>query len=362
MFSDIYKNKKILITGHSGFKGSWLSQWLITLDAEVYGISLSPHTVPSHHNLLKSKSKVKNLYFSILDEKKLNKTIASIKPDFIFHLAAQAIVKESYNNPLLTWKTNLLGSINIIEAASKLKNNCNLIMITSDKCYENIEQVWGYKENDVLGGKDPYSASKASTEIALHSYCNSFFRKKNNKIRLVTARAGNVIGGGDWSNDRIVPDCVRAWSKKNVVNLRNPNSTRPWQHVLEPLSGYLTLGLMLAKDAKLSGESFNFGPYHPSSQSVLDLVKEMKLHWKDVKYQTTKSKNKNFESGLLKLNCDKAAYVLNWHSVLDFNQTAEMTINWYKHFYNNCDVNKLTKDDIKLYIEYAKQKKLDWLK
>ena len=362
MFKNIYKNKRVLITGHTGFKGSWMAEWLNLLGAKVYGISLRPSTTPSHHYILESRKKIKNYYFSILDSKRLEKKIQEIKPNFVFHLAAQAIVKTSYKNPKETWMTNLIGSINILECLKKINNNCYVVMVTSDKCYENVEQMWGYKESDLLGGKDPYSASKASTEIAIRSYVNSFYNNKNSNIRIASARAGNVIGGGDWSNDRIIPDCVKAWSSNRKVILRQPNSTRPWQHVLEPISGYLTLGLMLVKDKKLNGESFNFGPYHPISYSVGDLVKEMKIHWKDVKYQIKRQKNLEFESGLLKLNCDKAANLLGWFSVLDFNETVEFTSSWYKKYYDKENVNHITQNDINKYSKFAKLKKLYWAK
>ena len=240
----IFKNSRVIVTGHTGFKGSWLTAWLKQLDANVMGISLNPPTNPSHFNVAKIGKNIKDIRLDIRNKKKLEKKIVSFKPNFIFHLAAQPLVATSYTDPVLTWDTNVFGSLNILEALRKIKNNCSVVIITSDKCYFNKEVHYGYKETDTLGGKDPYSGSKASAELLIKSYINSFFNKKN-KIRIATARAGNVLGGGDWAKNRIVPDCVRSWSKNKQVELRNPNSTRPWQHVLEAVGGYLCLAINL---------------------------------------------------------------------------------------------------------------------
>jgi CDP-glucose 4,6-dehydratase len=226
----IFKNKKILITGHTGFKGSWLTLWLSLLGARVTGISFGYPTFPSHFKVIKIAKRINHKILDIRNFQNIKKTIKKIQPDFIFHLAAQSLVQTSYKDPLLTWSSNTLGSINILESLKVIKKNCNVIMITSDKSYKNLEIKRGYKENDLLGGYDPYSASKASAELAIQSYVNSYFNKNKN-IKICIARAGNVIGGGDWSKNRIIPDCYKSWSKNKRAIIRNPNSTRPWQHV-----------------------------------------------------------------------------------------------------------------------------------
>ena len=248
----IFKNARVVVTGHTGFKGSWLTAWLNELGSKVMGISLNPHTSPSHFKVSKIGKNIKDVRLDIRNRKRLEKKIINFKPNFIFHLAAQAIVGESYKNPYLTWETNVFGTLNILESARKLKNKCSIVIITSDKCYFNKEIHYGYKETDTLGGKDPYSGSKASAEILIQSHINSFF-KGNSKIRIATARAGNVIGGGDWAKNRIIPDCVRSWSKNRKAGLRNPKSTRPWQHVLEAVGGYLCLALNLVQNKKIHG-------------------------------------------------------------------------------------------------------------
>ena len=273
----IFKNKKILITGHTGFKGSWLSLWFKSLGADVMGVSIDIPTKPSHFKLINLEKKIKNKFVDITDLKKLKKIFISFKPDYVFHLAAQSLVKKSYKNPLLTYYTNAIGTLNVMESLKSLKNNCIAVIITSDKSYKNLEIKRGYKETDVLGGADPYSASKASAELIIQSYFKSYLNNKKN-IRIAVARAGNVIGGGDWAKDRIVPDCIRSWSKNNAVDIRNPSATRPWQHVLEPLSGYLHLANSLSNDSNLNGEAFNFGPQFSNNFSVEELVNEMKIH------------------------------------------------------------------------------------
>ena len=247
-------------------------------------------------------------------------------------------VINSYENPVNTWSTNLMGTVNVLEALKELTNPCNVVFITSDKCYDNLEWEWGYRENDKLGGPDPYSASKGAAELAISSYYRSFFIRDNG-IKIASARAGNVIGGGDWSQNRLIPDCVRAWSKGNCVILRNPESTRPWQHVLEPLSGYLSLAIKLNLNDQLNGKSFNFGPNDLSTKSVLDLVTKMSEYWPKVKWKCEKFKNEFHESALLKLNCDLAHEILDWKPKLDFENTTKMTALWYKNFYDNRSLN-----------------------
>tara|TARA_B100001094_G_scaffold332348_1_gene404020 strand:- start:1655 stop:2758 length:1104 start_codon:yes stop_codon:yes gene_type:complete len=360
-FKNCYKNKNVIITGHTGFKGSWLTLWLYMLGANIRGIALDPKSRPSHYDKLNITKNISDLRINILDRKKLENAIINFKPDFVFHLAAQAIVKESYDHPIKTWETNLLGTINVLEVLRKIKHKCTAIIITSDKCYKNKELQRGYKEEDELGGSDPYSASKGAVEIAIQSYINSFFSKKNN-VSIAIGRAGNVIGGGDWSKNRILPDCIKSWSRKSKVILRSPNSTRPWQHVLEPVSGYLALGQQLESNFKFHGEAFNFGPKEKMDRTVLDLVKEMAIHWKNVKWEIKPNKNMH-EAGLLKLNCKKAKDKLKWFSTLNYNQTIKLTADWYKEYYNNkSDIHNVSISQINYYINMAKNKKLLWTK
>ena len=279
LFSNIYNGKTVLVTGHTGFKGSWLCLWLKKLGAEVIGIGLDPISEKTFFSINKINEIIVDKRFDIRDLEKLKEVVENYKPDFVFHLAAQAIVRKSYINPVKTWSTNLIGTINLLESLRYLKKKCSCVLITSDKCYANKEWIWGYRESDQLGGSDPYSASKAAAELAIKSYYDSFYKDKDSLVRITSARAGNVIGGGDWSEDRIVPDCIRAWSNSGTVKLRSPKSTRPWQHVLEPLSGYLTLASILYNDQSLNGQSFNFGPAVTESHSVLELVEKMGDSW-----------------------------------------------------------------------------------
>ena len=360
LFNKTFINKKIVITGHTGFKGSWLTAWLKLLGANVVGISLDNITNPSHFEEANIGKGIEDIRLDIKDKKKLSDAINDHKPDFIFHLAAQAIVKESYDEPLNTWETNVIGSLNVLDSLKKLKKKCSVVMITSDKCYENVEWVWGYKETDTLGGADPYSASKAATEIGISSYVRSFFKPVKN-IKIASARAGNVIGGGDWASNRIVPDIIKAWSSNEVVSLRYPHSTRPWQHVMEPLSGYLNLAAQLDKDESLHGESFNFGPSDNQNYSVQYLVESMSKYWNKSEWKTIKANNKHHESGLLKLNCDKSLGLLEWRSVMNFDETVKFTIDWYIDYYKkNTNFNKITESKIKNYMKLANEKKIKW--
>jgi CDP-glucose 4,6-dehydratase len=359
----VFNNSRVVVTGHTGFKGSWLTAWLKLLGANVMGISLNPPTHPSNYIVSKIKKGIKDIRLDIRDGLNLEKKILGFKPNFVFHLAAQSLVGLSYNDPKLTWQTNVLGTLNILESLRKLKNSCAAVIITSDKCYFNKELHYGYKENDTLGGKDPYSGSKASAEILVKSYINSFF-KKNHPVCVVTARAGNVIGGGDWAKNRLVPDCVRSWSKNKKVELRNPKATRPWQHVLEALSGYLCLAINLKHNKKLHGESFNFGPDLRKEYSVLELVEEMSNHWENVLWKKiSKSKKSFYESNLLRLNCNKAKKILKWKSVLNFNENIKMVANWYSTFYKNSkNIESVTREQIKIYQTLAIKRGLNWVK
>ena len=352
-----FKGKRVIVTGHTGFKGSWLVAWLKMLGARVTGIGLNPYTKPSNFEVSSIGKNIDDFRVDIREQKRLYNIFEDSKPDFVFHLAAQALVRKSYDNPTETWQTNVIGTLNILEALRKLKNPCTAVLITSDKCYDNVEWVWGYRENDSLGGPDPYSASKGAAELLIKSYVKSYFPKENTNIRVASARAGNVIGGGDWSIDRIVPDCVKAWSKSEVVELRNPHATRPWQHVLEPLSGYISLASHLSEEINLHGEAFNFGPQAQQNKSVLELVVSMQKTWNKVKFQDISDKIKGpYESGLLKLNCDKALHLLGWSAIMDFNQTVEFTSEWYKSYYSGKEMELFTTNQIKQYTEIGRKK------
>ncbi len=350
----IYKGKNVVVTGHTGFKGSWLVAWLKQMGASVTGIALDPPSNPSHYDVSRLAEGIQDHRIDIRNLGTIEQIIVEAKPDFLFHLAAQPIVSVSYDDPIETWSTNVMGTINVLEALRKLNHDCSSVIITSDKCYDNVEWEWGYRENDRLGGPDPYSASKGAAEIAIQSYVKSYFSGSDNRVRVASARAGNVIGGGDWADHRIVPDCVQCWSKNEVVELRNPHSTRPWQHVLEPLGGYLILGASLSQDNALHGEAFNFGPQAQQSYSVLELVQQMSVSWPKVRWAECEPQSSQFyESGLLKLNCDKALHFLKWHAVLGFEETVALTADWYRSFYDDpISIAALTEKQI---TEYSKK-------
>ena len=330
-----FKNKKVLITGHTGFKGSWLTSWLVMLGAKVTGLSINIPTTPSHFKAIKLKNKINHKKMDIRNLKLLKKTFKKYQPDYVFHLAAQSLVKKSYYDPIYTWETNTIGTLNVLESLREIKKNCIAVLITSDKSYKNLEIKRGYKENDILGGKDPYSASKASAELAIQSHISSFFPLKKTKVLVGIARAGNVIGGGDWSENRLIPDCVKSWSKNKRVLIRNSQSTRPWQHILEAVRGYLLLALTLKKNKKLHGEAFNFGPENTKNYSVIFLIKLMKKYWKEISWKMPNKKKKSFyESNLLKLNSNKAKIKLKWKCILSFAETINMVADWYKNYYS----------------------------
>jgi len=357
-----FKNKTVLITGHTGFKGAWLTAWLKNLGAKVVGIALDPPTEPSHFAAAHLALNMVDLRIDIRSQLDLEEAIVAAQPDFVFHLAAQALVRRSYEDPLETWQINVLGTLHVLEALRKLDKPCAAVVITSDKCYDNVEWVWGYRETDAMGGPDPYSATKGAAELAIRSHIKSYFTKETSKVRIASARAGNVIGGGDWAADRIVPDCVKAWSTDNSVDLRNPHSTRPWQHVLEPLSGYLSLAIALSQRPELHGEPFNFGPQAQQNHSVLELVQQMALHWKQVRWEDVSSSIAGpYESGLLKLNCDKSLHYLEWHAIMGFEDTVRMTAEWYRTYYQQpAQIAPTTNAQIAAYTAIAKQHGLAW--
>ena len=345
-----WKNKKVLITGHNGFKGSWLTLWLLSLGAIISGFSKENDNELDLFKELEISKNIENNIIDISNKEKLFKIIKSFKPDIIFHLAAQPLVRRSYKEPLLTWSTNVFGTINLLEGSRLLENKCAVIIVTSDKVYENKKSIYGYKENDKLGGHDPYSSSKAACEILTSSWRNSFcgteIYQKNN-LFIATARAGNVIGGGDWAEDRIIPDLIKASINNKPLNLRNPLATRPWQHVLEPLSGYLCLAenLFLSESKNLAS-SFNFGPHISSNKKVEELIIETQKYWpKDLTINYSESSL--HEAYLLNLNIDKAYHELNWSPRWQFNKSVEMTTNWYKlFFYEKVKAKELCISDI----------------
>jgi CDP-glucose 4,6-dehydratase len=366
MFNNIFENKKIIVTGHTGFKGAWLTLWLLHLKANVVGISKYIPSNPSLFEILELEKNIKHYTADVTDALKIKEIINLEQPDFIFHLAAQPIVSESYVDPYTTFHTNIMGSANILDALRSYTRPCNVVMITSDKCYENVEWIWGYRENDELGGKDPYSASKGAAEIVIRSYVQSFYMNSEN-IKIVSVRAGNVIGGGDWALNRIVPDCMRSWAEKKQVTLRNPSSTRPWQHVLEPLSGYLRAAQVMFENKKpLQGESFNFGPNAEQDYSVLDLLKkilEYSSFTQEKEHFKIESNNNFHEAGLLKLNCDKAKQYFDWLPALNFDKTAAFTASWYDEYYNKKtakSIKEFTWQQIVAYTLEAKEKNIAW--
>jgi len=362
MFQQIYKDKKVLITGHTGFKGSWLTAWLLELGAEVCGYSKDIPTDPSHFNELGIETKIDHNIGDIRDFQNFFDVCSRFKPEFIFHLAAQPLVRESYNNPKETFEINMLGTLNVLEVIRNMNEIIKVgVIITSDKAYDNVEWIYGYREDDKLGGEDPYSGSKGAAEIVTKSYMNSFF--KSGFPNLATTRAGNVIGGGDWAKDRIVPDIVKSWSINNKVEIRNPVSTRPWQHVLEPLSGYLCLGAELYKEnSSLRNMAFNFGPDSKVNKSVRDLIVEMENKWENCPgWENVYINDGKPEASLLKLSCDRANILLKWYPVLSFHETVEFTTNWYLNFYNKkSNIFKYTINQIRTYSLKAKDKQILW--
>ena len=363
MNKNFWLNKRVLITGHTGFKGSWLLVWLNMLGADVYGLSLSSLDGKSlFTELSKEKDLSKDFFVDIRDIEQLKIIMHQINPEVVFHLAAQPLVRESYKNPLETWSTNLLGSLNILESLTIIKNNCAVIMVTTDKVYKNMEWEYGYRENDQLGGHDPYSASKAATEIAISSWRDSFCTTKNkgSHLAIASARSGNVIGGGDWAKDRILPDVIRSLENDKEIFIRNPKSTRPWQHVLDPLSGYIVLAEKLYQSKKqfnkdsnnIFTSAFNFGPNISSNKTVEFLVNEIIKYWPGEIKKNNDNFNKFHEAEKLHLQVDKAFNLLNWKPIWNLEFSVKRTVGWYKKLressYSSLD---LCTSDIKCYEE-----------
>lgn len=368
MFADAYRGCRVLVTGHTGFKGSWLTAWLLRLGAEVAGFSDLVPTTPSHFATLRLGERIVDLRGDVRERRSVADAVDRFRPTVVFHLAAQALVRSSYDDPARTFEINALGTLNVLEAVRAAPSVRALVCITSDKAYRNDEWVWGYRETDHLGGEDPYSASKGCAEIIAHSYFRSFFR---DGPRCATARAGNVIGGGDWAKDRIVPDCARAWAAGKPVELRSPEATRPWQHVLEPLSGYLWLGSLLLRDHDglfpVSGEAFNFGPAADVNNSVAEITQALGTHWPGFVSVMDQARPRcKKECTLLKLCCDKALAALRWRAVLTFPETLRLTAEWYKVYYASAaveaepDMYAITCAQIDEYVAKARERGLMW--
>lgn len=324
-----FRGKRVLVTGHTGFKGSWLALWLSELGADVTGYALQPKRHDDHFNLLGLDKRIRHVEGDIRDGAHFSRVCLDSKPEFIFHLAAQALVRLSYEDPKTTFETNILGSVNVLEASRILPSLKALVFITSDKCYRNKEWVWGYRENDELGGRDPYSASKASAELVFAAYQDSFFDKQAG-LGAATTRAGNVIGGGDWALNRIVPDCIQALRENKSISIRSPNATRPWQHVLDPLSGYLLLAVKLAQEPKRYGGSWNFGPSSNAARTVEALARAIIQRWGSGRLAINPSLDLPHEACLLQLSIDKAVHDLGWYPRWNFDQTLDYTVSWYK--------------------------------
>ncbi len=354
MLRDFYKNKKVLVTGHTGFKGAWLSLWLHNMGAEVCGYSLAPNTSPALFEELNLAEDISGIIGDIRDSEKLAKAFADFKPDIVFHLAAQPLVRLSYFDPLNTYETNVIGSLKVLEAARKTPSVRAFVNVTTDKCYENKEVKRAYVEEDAMGGYDMYSSSKGCVEIMSSSYRRSFL---DNGYAMATARAGNVIGGGDWAPDRLIPDCIRSFFKGEPVVLRYPNAVRPWEHVLEPLSGYLMLAEKLWQNGKDFAEGFNFGPGEESFVTVEEIVQKIIAAFGCGELIINQQDNLH-EAGLLMLNVDKAKKRLGWEPTLNIDETVAWTLEWYRHFYNkDTDIKDFSVQQIKEYEHKSEAKK-----
>ena len=343
-----FSNKRVFVTGHTGFKGSWLVFLLKELGAEVMGFAFPPEPGPSHFEMLNLQSRINHVVGDIRDASVLNDAVQSFQPEYVFHLAAQALVKKSYDDPVDTFSSNVMGSVHLLDAVRKCDSVRALVYITSDKCYENVEWVWGYRENDRIGGRDPYSASKGAAEIIFSSYARSFFNSRDN-FGAASTRAGNVIGGGDWANDRIIPDCIRAIENDKPIILRNPEATRPWQHVLEPLSGYLLLAAQLRQQPGVFKGSWNFGPPSSEVRNVEQVANTIVEHLGRGNIEIERPENQPHEALLLQLNCDKSHQLLGWFSRWDVDKTLTATADWYRVFLSGGDINAITQKQIYYY-------------
>lgn len=361
LFGGVYEGKSVLVTGHTGFKGSWLVSWLSLLGAKVVGYSLASSTQPNHFELLKQDSV--SCIGDINDVQGLEDVFQKYKPHIVFHLAAQALVRDSYSDPVGTYETNVMGTLRVYEACKRHGVKA-IVSITSDKVYENKEQEKGYTEEDRVGGYDPYSSSKGCVEILSNSYRASYFSfkeyNKSHNTLLATCRAGNVIGGGDWAKDRLVPDAMLAASKNTTTLLRNPNAIRPWQHVLEPLSGYLLVGQKLLLGEQAFGDAWNFGPSERTAISVQEALKQMQFFWKKIEYKAEMATTQPHETQVLQLDSAKAHRLLQWQPVWSSIRGFEKTVRWYKDFYEKGSI--MTYLDLEEYIMDAKAKNVCWVR
>lgn len=362
---EFYQGKKVLVTGHTGFKGSWLCEWLLALGADVTGYALAPNTDPALFDQLALASRLDHRVADIRDAEEVARVVKEIQPDVVFHMAAQPLVRLSYQVPLETYAVNVMGTAHVLDALRALRKPCAAIMVTSDKCYENREILHGYREDDSMGGHDPYSSSKGAAELIVSAYRRSYFSDADCPVQIASARAGNVIGGGDWALDRIVPDCMRSLSRNEVVAVRNPNATRPWQHVLEPLSGYLWLAASLAnqnsKASKLA-TGFNFGPDLTSNQSVATLVEGVISNWPG-SWKDCSDPNALHEASRLNLSTDKAFHLLNWRPVWNFTTTLDVTTQWYRDTHLKLATpSDLTRQQLARYVADATEQGLAWTK
>ena len=363
MFAKAFRNKTVWLSGHTGFKGAWLAQWLLELGADVHGFALEPATEPALFDQLGLAKRLHHQIADIRDPAAVRESVKKSQPDFVFHLAAQPLVRLSYEQPLETYATNVMGTAHVLEALRGLKKPCAVVLVTTDKCYENREWLHGYREEDPLGGHDPYSSSKAAAEIAISAWRRSFF--KNHPVKIASARAGNVIGGGDWAKDRIVPDCIRALQAGQPILVRNKVATRPWQHVLEPLSGYLWLAARLTSPQSPVlnplTSAFNFGPDHSANRTVAELVAEVLKHWPG-RWEDKSDPKAVHEAGLLQLSTDKAHALLGWSPVWPFSTTVEQTVQWYRivQASSAVDAAEATSAQIARYVAAAREQKLPW--
>lgn len=347
-----WKDKKIFITGHTGFKGSWLCLWLHSLGAEITGYALSPPTIPSLFELCKIDRIVHSIIGDVRDNALLTSALNSADPEVVIHMAAQALVREAYKNPVETYSTNVMGTVNLLEAVKYFRNVRVIINVTTDKCYENREWYWGYRENEPMGGYDPYSSSKACSELVTSAYRSSFFNPKDygtHGVGIASARSGNVIGGGDWAPDRLIPDCVRSILKGEKIIIRNPQAIRPWQHVLEPLSGYLMLAEKLYEKGPLYAEAWNFGPNDQDAKNVEWIVKKMCVKWgQNASYEIDKGEHP-YEAHYLKLDCSKAKSKLCWYPKWNLEQAIDKVIEWVRAYRNGENVGKVCQQQVEEY-------------
>jgi CDP-glucose 4,6-dehydratase len=364
-FANIYHGKRVFLTGHTGFKGAWLAEWLLSLGAEVTGFALPPPTTPSLFDQLGLANRLRHIVGDVRDLSAVQSALDECCPDFVFHLAAQPLVRLSYDQPVETYATNIMGTVNVLEAVRLRGKPCAIVAITTDKCYDNKEWVHSYREEDPMGGYDPYSSSKGAAELVIASYRRSYFSSADSPVKLASARAGNVIGGGDWALDRIVPDCIRALARGETIPVRNKIATRPWQHVLEPLSGYLWLGACLHSSQLTAFSSqltsaFNFGPALASNRTVAELVQEILKHWPG-KWEDKSDPKAVHEAKLLNLATDKAHHFLGWAPAWPFAETLKQTVAWYHQAADSqTDIHAYTSGQINAYTAAAKSAGVIW--